>query len=141
IPNLADATGWFRYGTANPGACNDSFGTRAPASGRFALGGGASPVAHAEAIVGLSPGTTHHYRAIASNAAGTGFGAVMSFTTPAAPSVTTELASAITSTGATLNGAANPNGTASTGWFRYSTANPGTCNDTFGTATSTTSLG
>ena len=47
--------------------------------------------------------------------------------------MTTAAATAVTSTGATLNGSANPNGAATTGWFRYGTTNPGTCNDTFGT--------
>ncbi|MEK7581487.1 MAG: thrombospondin type 3 repeat-containing protein [Patescibacteria group bacterium] len=51
----------------------------------------------------------------------------------AAPTVTTTAASAILTTTATLNGTANPNGDATTGWFRYATVNPGTCDDTFGT--------
>lgn len=49
------------------------------------------------------------------------------------PTVTTNAASGVSSTTATLNGTANPNGSATTGWFRYSTVSPGTCNDTFGT--------
>src|SRR5262249_10253479 len=52
---------------------------------------------------------------------------------PSAPSVTTAAATGVTSLAATLNGTVNPNGAATTGWFRYSTVNPGTCNDTFGT--------
>lgn len=50
-----------------------------------------------------------------------------------APTVTTTPASSISTTKATLNGSANPNGVATTGWFRYSSTNPGTCSDTFGT--------
>jgi hypothetical protein len=51
-----------------------------------------------------------------------------------APTVTTTAATSVGTTGATLNGSANPNGAATTGWFRYSTTSPGTtCNDTFGT--------
>ena len=60
------------------------------------------------------------------------------------PAVTTTAASSVTSTGASLNGSANPNGQSTTGWFRFSTTNPGTCNDTFGTrapSTGGTSLG
>jgi hypothetical protein len=34
---------------------------------------------------------------------------------------------------ATLNGSANPNTNNATGWFRYSSFDPGTCNDMFGT--------
>ena len=33
----------------------------------------------------------------------------------------------------TFNGSANPGGASTTGFFRYSTSNPGTCNNTFGT--------
>jgi len=143
-PNLSATTGWFRYSTTNPGTCNDAFGTRAPAASGASLGSGSSPVAYSQAVTGLTSGTTYYFCAIAQNAAGTRFGAVLSFTTLALPSVTTDPATAVTSTGATLNGTANPNGTASTGWFRYSTTNPGTCNDSFGTrapASGGTSLG
>ncbi|MBX3131583.1 MAG: hypothetical protein KF718_33005 [Polyangiaceae bacterium] len=132
-PSGTASTGWFRYATTNPGTCNDTFGTRAPAAGGTALGSGSAAVAYSQALTGLTAGATYYYCALASNATGTGFGAVLSFTTPAAPSVTTEAASAVAGTSATLEGAANPNGSATTGWFRYATTNPGTCNDTFGT--------
>ncbi|KKR46261.1 MAG: hypothetical protein UT82_C0016G0002 [Parcubacteria group bacterium GW2011_GWB1_40_14] len=49
------------------------------------------------------------------------------------PLVTTISPTSVTETTATLNGSVNPNGSAATGWFRYSASNPGTCNDTFGT--------
>ncbi len=54
-------------------------------------------------------------------------------TTSTPPTVTTTLASSVKKFSATLNGQANPNGKVTTGWFRYSTVSPGTCNDTFGT--------
>jgi hypothetical protein len=54
-------------------------------------------------------------------------------TGPTPPTVTTSAATNVTATSVTLNGAANPNGDHSFGWFRYSTVNPGTCDDTFGT--------
>src|SRR2546430_12337631 len=64
---------------------------------------------------------------------------------PAAlPIFTTGAATAVSGTAATLNGTANPNGSPTTGWMRYATTNPGSCNDTFGTripATGGTSLG
>jgi phosphodiesterase/alkaline phosphatase D-like protein len=143
-PGRDATTGYFRYGTTNPGTCTDTFGTRAPASGGSALGAGAAAVAFSEAITGLVPGMTYYYCAVAQNSVGTGFGAVQSFVTTAPPAVTTLAASAITSTGATLNGQATPNGTAATGWFRYGTTDPGTCNDLYGTrvpATGGTALG
>jgi MYXO-CTERM domain-containing protein len=132
-PNLLTATGWFRYSATDPGACNDTFGTRSPAAGGSALGAGSSAVAYAQALTGLTSGTTYYYCAIASNAVGTGFGSVLSFTTAAAPSVITTAAAPVLTTSATLNGTANPNQLATTGWFRYSLTNPGACNDTFGT--------
>jgi hypothetical protein len=60
------------------------------------------------------------------------------------PTVTTNTANGIGQTTATLRGSADPNGAAATGWFRYSTTNPGSCNDNFGTrspATGGTALG
>jgi hypothetical protein len=57
------------------------------------------------------------------------------------PTVTTNPATSITTTSITLNGTANPNNFATSGWFRYSATNPGTCNNTFGVATPATSLG
>jgi hypothetical protein len=132
-PNGATTTAWFRYSTVNPVTCDDTFGTRAPSTGGTALGSGSSPQAFSRGVTGLASGTTYYYCAIAQNSEGTGFGAVLSFTTPGAPSVTTSAASSVTATGATLNGSANPNGASATGWFRYSTTNPVTCDDAFGT--------
>jgi hypothetical protein len=65
-------------------------------------------------------------------------------TAAAAPTVTTNAPTGLGTTTATLNGAAVPNGGSATGWFRYSTTNPNTCNDSFGTrvpSTAGTALG
>jgi hypothetical protein len=83
-PNGSAATGWFRYDTANPGTCNDTFGTRAPASGGSSLGSSSSSVSFSQALMGLAAGTTYYFCAIASNASGTGFGPILSFATPSA---------------------------------------------------------
>ncbi len=53
--------------------------------------------------------------------------------TPPVPTVTTNVPSSITTTTVILDGTGNPNGTAATGWFRYSATNPGACTDSFGT--------
>ncbi len=53
--------------------------------------------------------------------------------TPPLPTVTTNAATLVGSTTATLNGSAVPNGATTTGWFRYATSNPVTCSDSFGT--------
>ncbi|MBI2065382.1 MAG: hypothetical protein HYT62_05045, partial [Candidatus Yanofskybacteria bacterium] len=78
-PNGAVSTGWFRYSTANPGTCNDTFGTRVPATGGSSLGSGTAGVAYSQALSGLTTGTTYYYCAIASNSAGNGYGNVLSF--------------------------------------------------------------
>jgi hypothetical protein len=137
-PNGGAATGWFRYTAGDPGSCNDTFGTRVPSTGGTALGSGTSGVPYSEAITGLSPLTVYYYCAIVSNAGGTTFGTLMTFIPPLAPSVTTDAATSVATTTATLNGTANPNRATTTGWFRYSTTDPGTCNDTFGTRAPTT---
>ena len=62
----------------------------------------------------------------------------------ASPAATTVAASGITTSSAVLNGVGTPNGEPTTGRFRYSSTNPVTCNDTFGTrvpAVSGTDLG
>ena len=134
-PNGADTSGWFGYSTTNPGTCTATFGTRLPASGGTDLSTGFSPVNYAQTLTGLTPSTTYYYCAIGSNTYGTAWGTVLSFTTlAAAPTVTTVAASNLAPTTAQLNGSANPEGADTTGWFRYSTTNPTTCNNTFGTA-------
>ena len=133
-PNGAATTAWFRYSTIDPGTGDDVSGTRAPASGGNSLGSGISPVLYSQSIIGLLPATTYYFWAIVSNSEGISFGSVISFTTLAlTPAVTTNNASSLSGTTATLNGSANPNNSTTTGWFRYSTTNPGTCNDVFGT--------
>jgi hypothetical protein len=68
--------------------------------------------------------TTYYVRAFATNATGTSTSTTFSFTTPAAPFVTTSAASSLTSTGVTLNGSVVGNGdlggTSTTVVFQYS---------------------
>jgi hypothetical protein len=78
-PVAASATGWFRYSTIHPGTCNDTFGTRAPATGGSVLGSGTSAVDYTRTIAGLTAGATYFYCAISSNTHGTSFGSVLSF--------------------------------------------------------------
>ena len=142
-PNGSMTTGWFRYAAVNPGTCDDTFGTRAPASGGTNLGASNAAMPFAQALSGLLPGVTYYFCAIAQNPVGAVFGLVLSFTTPG-PVVVTNPATVVTATSATLNGRATPSGAATTGWFRYGTNDPGTCNDSFGTrvpATGGTVLG
>ena len=144
-PYGADTTGWFEYSTTNPGTCTASFGTRVPASGGTDLSTGFTGVYFGQSLTGLPPVTTYYYCALDSNAYGTAYGAVVSFTTGAAlPLVVSDGASGTSGTTATLTGYTNPEGADTIGFFRYSTTNPGTCNNTFGTpvpATGGTDLG
>ncbi len=55
-------------------------------------------------ITGLTPGTTYHVRAYATNAAGTAYGADVAFTTVGLPSITTAPISSFTNGSATCGG-------------------------------------
>jgi uncharacterized repeat protein (TIGR01451 family) len=73
----------------------------------------------------LLPGTTYHYRLVASNADGEVTGADASFTTagapPGAPLVSTGAATNVTTSGATVAGTVNPLGKATTAHFELGT--------------------
>src|SRR5207248_159211 len=101
-PDGNSTTAWFRFSTANPGACSNSFGTQ---SGTSFIGAGAAAVSVPINVGGLTPGATYYYCAIAQNSYGTSMGAVLSFTAAAAaPSAFTGGATSVTSTSAVLNG-------------------------------------
>ena len=73
-------------------------------------------------ITGLSPGTTYHVRAYATNSAGATYGSDMSFTASASsPTAATSAATSVTSSSAALNGSVNPNGASTTIEFEYGT--------------------
>jgi|GEM_PF-3986742 len=96
-------------------------GTAVPAS---AAGNGTYSVE----LTGLAPGTTYYARAYATNSAGTGYGADVSFTTEAiAPTVTSGQASGITTTKAEVSGNVTADGGAAVtvrGIVYSLTANP-----------------
>ena len=81
---------------------------------------------YTKALTGLSSGTTYYYKAYATNSIGTAYGDVMSFTTQTIypPSVQTNSASNITTTGATLSGNVTSNGgaTVTARGFMYGTS-------------------
>src|SRR3989442_270285 len=85
---------------------------------------------------GMSPVPADYGCAAATKTSGTTYRSGLSFKTDGAPAVTRRAASSVASTSATLNGSANPNGLATTAWFRYwSGSSPGTCTDSGGTQT------
>ena len=73
-PNLLPTTYQFEYGTTT------SYGSKAPASPKSA-GSGVESVSVSEALSGLAPRTTYHYRIVASNSEGTTYGFDRTFTT------------------------------------------------------------
>jgi hypothetical protein len=82
-------------------------------------GSGTSSVVVSTTISSLSPGTTYHYRIVATSTAGTSKGADHSFTTTPPPSVVTGAGSNIGPTSATVAGTVNPQGLATTYLFEY----------------------
>jgi phosphodiesterase/alkaline phosphatase D-like protein len=107
--NITTAT--FEYGpdtnygrtvTATPGTITGSSNTSVTAS-----------------ISNLLANTTYHYRAVGINTGGTANGADMTFTTGTGPLVTTNAATVVGSSGATLNGMVNAHGENTTVTFEY----------------------
>jgi homoserine acetyltransferase len=75
-------------------------------------------------ISGLTASTTYHFRIVATNSAGTVYGADRTFTTLSAtgsPVVITNPATNVTSSSATLNGTVDPHGLTTTVYFQYGT--------------------
>ena len=73
-PNRSQTDVFFEWGT------DTSYGNVTPAQDI-----GTTPSSFSEAISGLTPGVTYHFRAVATNAIGTAYGEDMTFTTPIAP--------------------------------------------------------
>ncbi len=99
IPAAAfEATGWVGAGEAG---CNEA-----------SLGAGEEPVPIHAQLAELTTATTYHYRFVAENGSGSGFGEDSTFTTPPPfPSATTGAASLAAPGAATLSGSIDPNGT------------------------------
>jgi phosphodiesterase/alkaline phosphatase D-like protein len=89
-------------------------------------GSGTDPVGLTANLSGLSPSTTYYYRVVATNSLNqTSTGVVRSFRTTGAASPPVALtgdASAITTSGATLNGQVNPRGSQTSYTFEYGTS-------------------
>jgi hypothetical protein len=100
----------FEYGKTT------SYGSKTPSQN---AGSGTSSLAVTAAISSLTPGTTYHYRIVATSIAGTSRGADRSFTTIPPPTVATGTASNIGPTSATVSGTVNPRGLATTYQFEY----------------------
>ena len=121
-PNYADSAYYFEYVDAAdyaPGATDPySAGSKAPAPPGNDIGSTNSDETASVNIVGLTPGTTYHYRVVAVNAMGTTYGLDQTFTTYV---VLTAPAENVTQTSATLTAALKPNGSDMIYDFEYGT--------------------
>src|SRR5579884_2796142 len=111
-PNGIDTHYYFQYGTSTAYG-----GTTASTD----AGAGTSPVTGTANITGLKSSTTYHYRVVAVSSAGTTDGADATFTTTTPPAVTAGNPTKIKGTSAGLNGTVNPEGQATTYYYRYGT--------------------
>jgi hypothetical protein len=111
-PEGQATTYYFQYG---PTA---AYGSQTPVQ---SAGSGATSVAATATVGSLTPNSSYHYRLVAINATGTGYGSDASFKTASAlpPAVTTGAVAAVTTTSATLTGSVNPEGQATTYYFQY----------------------
>ena len=129
------ATTWYvEYGTST------SYGSK---TANVSAGSGTANTAVSANLTGLTPGTTYHYRVVATNSAGTARGADGIFSTSAAPVAVTGSATSVTVTSATLNGTVDPNGRATTWYFEYGTSTSygsRTADRSAGSGTSNTSV-
>ncbi len=117
----------FEYGLTN------AYGT---SSSTVNAGSGISAVGVNAQLTGLSPGTTYHYRLVATSTAGTAVGSDSSFVTSALPPTAVTLSTSnITTAGAQINGSVNPNGFNTSYHFEYG------LNTSYGLSTTTVGAG
>ncbi len=94
----------FEYGTST------SYGSSAPCSG---------PESGESATVSLAPGTTYHFRIVATNTSGSAWGNDETFTTPGPVEAVTAPASSVQQIQAILNGTVNPRGYDAKYYYQY----------------------
>jgi len=110
-PNGVATSVTFQYGHTT------GYGSSSAAT---SAGAGTSPLRVQATVAGLAPGTSYHYRAVATSADGTTYGADTAFATAkAAPAATTGAASVVLTDGARLTGAVLPGGVETTYQFQY----------------------
>jgi hypothetical protein len=104
-PKNSETTYFFEYGKT------EAYGSTSP-GGTIPAGILGGVEVGPEAIAELEPGTTYHYRVVATNAAGTTLGKDETFTTtaPQLPIVESEASSLVAQTTATITALVNPDG-------------------------------
>ena len=113
-PHGLTTTVYFQYGTTTGYGLTTSLQTKT----------GNTYQSVSANISGLAASTRYHFRIVATNSAGTTFGADRTFTTLSAtgpPVVTTNPATLIASFSATLNGTVDPHGLTTNVYFQYGT--------------------
>lgn len=114
-PNGSATTYYFQWGLTT------SYGVNSTA---HSAGHRARTVSVSTTASGLIPGTTYHYRLVATNGAGTSVGADRTFTTTGnpPPGVSTGPASQVGKNSATLTAVISPNKQATSYYFQYGTS-------------------
>ncbi|HEX6206314.1 MAG TPA: hypothetical protein VFZ29_10975 [Solirubrobacterales bacterium] len=112
-PNSLETKAYFEYGTTT------SYGSK---TAEVNVGAGGTTLERNEPISSLSPGTTYHFRIVATNSSGTSQGTDQTFTTTAPPWVGTWIAKMEDAgEAATLQAFVNPKGLSTTYQFEYGT--------------------
>ena len=113
-PRGAATTYHFEYGTTT------AYGLSTASTD---AGAGHGQVAASAQLIGLDPGTTYHFRLIATNAGGTAVGEDVEFTTAplGQPLVALRAATMVLRNSATLNGTVDPAGKSTLYRFQYGT--------------------
>jgi NHL repeat len=101
---------YFEYGT------DTNYGNTAPCVPATPI---VSPADVSAGIGGLTPSTIYHFRVVAGNAVGAVTGADQTFQTEGPPLVTSQAATNVTESGATLHAAVDPAGFETTCEFQY----------------------
>lgn len=114
-PNGSETTYYFQWGLTN------AYGVQSAA---HSVGRGTARVSVSARVDGLIPGTTYHYRLVATNAAGTTIGADRAFKTAGnpPPGVTTGPAAQVGKNSVTVTAVISPNNQATTYYFQYGTS-------------------
>ena len=113
-PNGNATSYYFEYGTST------TYGMQTSAT---SAGSGTAAAAVQQPLTGLADSTTYDYRLVAVSSGSPVYGNNATFTTPKtpAPTATTTMATAVSSSAATLNGSVNPEGVPTTYYFQYGT--------------------
>jgi DNA-binding beta-propeller fold protein YncE len=104
-PRESNTTYRFEWGPST------TYGTTVPVPDA-GIGAGVSDVNVGQQLAGLQPGTTYHFRVVATNSGGTTDGSDATFITrlPVPPSVATGVAETVTQNAASITGSVDPHG-------------------------------